>query len=91
MLLLLLSDNDDLRSRLEKEAAERTKETAELRDRLDKETKDLKDRLDKEIGERKVGHQNNVTDTVIKLVNCRLTETSSRLLSMKMLAREMTL
>jgi len=53
VLLLLVSDNDDLRSRLEKEAAERTKETAELRDRLDKETKDLKDRLDKEIADRK--------------------------------------
>eukprot|EP00092_Neocalanus_flemingeri_P063548 GFUD01076924.1.p1 GENE.GFUD01076924.1~~GFUD01076924.1.p1 ORF type:complete len:473 (+),score=180.94 GFUD01076924.1:88-1506(+) len=53
VLLLLVSDNDDLRSRLEKEAAERTKETAELRDRLDKETQDLKDRLEKEIAERK--------------------------------------
>ena len=54
VLLLLLSDNDDLRGRLEKEAAERTKETTELRDRLDKETQDLRDRLDKEVAERKV-------------------------------------
>jgi len=53
VLLLLLSDNDDLRSRLEKEAAERARETAELRDRLDKETQDLKDRLDKEVADRK--------------------------------------
>jgi len=52
VLLLLLSDNDDLRSRLEKEAAERAKETADLRDRLDKETKDLRDRLNKEIADR---------------------------------------
>jgi len=52
-LLLLLSDNDDLRSRLEKEASERAKETADLRDRLDKETQNLKDKLDKEIADRK--------------------------------------
>jgi len=53
VLLLLLSDNDDLRSRLEKEAADRERETAELRDRLDKETKDLRDKLSQEIQDRK--------------------------------------
>lgn len=52
VLLLLLSDNDDLRGRLDKESAERSRETAELRDRLDKETKDLRDRLNKEIQDR---------------------------------------
>ena len=55
-MLLLLSDNDDLRSRLEKEASERAKETADLRDRLDKETQNLKDKLDKEIADRKVAN-----------------------------------
>ena len=50
----MLSDNDDLRDRLEKEAATRAKETSDLRDRLDRETQDLKDKLDKEIAERKV-------------------------------------
>ena len=54
VLLLLLSDNDDLRQRLDQEAAERKKETAELRDRLEKETNELKDKLDKEVAERKV-------------------------------------
>merc|ERR1711963_452462 len=34
VLLLLLSDNDDLRQRLEQEASDRKKETAELRERL---------------------------------------------------------
>ena len=53
-MLLLLSDNDDLRQRLEAEAAERKKETAELRERLEKETGDLKEKLDNEIAERKV-------------------------------------
>ena len=52
--MLLLSDNDDLRQRLDQEAAERKKETGELRDRLEKETNELKDKLDKEIAERKV-------------------------------------
>jgi len=52
VLLLLLSDNDDLRSRMDKESAERSRETAELRDRLDKETKDLRDRLNQEIKDR---------------------------------------
>ena len=54
VLLLLLSDNDDLRQRLDQEAAERKKETADLRERLEKETADLKDKLDKEVAERKV-------------------------------------
>ena len=54
VLLLLLSDNDDLRQRLDQETAERKKETGELRDRLEKETNELKDKLDKEIAERKV-------------------------------------
>ena len=54
VLLLLLSDNDDLRQRLDQEAAERKKETADLRERLDKETADLKDKLDREVAERKV-------------------------------------
>ena len=54
VLLLLLSDNDDLRHRLDQEAAERKKETADLRERLEKETADLKDKLDKEVAERKV-------------------------------------
>ena len=54
VLLLLLSDNDDLRQRLEAEASERKKETAELRDRLEKETGDLKEKLSNEIAERKV-------------------------------------
>ena len=53
-MLLLLSDNDDLRQRLEAEAAERKKETAELRDRLEKETGDLKEKLNNEIAERQV-------------------------------------
>jgi len=53
VLLLLLSDNDDLRSRLDKETADRERETAELRDRLDRETKDLRDKLNQEIQERK--------------------------------------
>ena len=48
-MLLLLSDNDDLRQRLEAEAAERKKETAELRDRLEKETGDLKEKLNNEM------------------------------------------
>ena len=50
----MLSDNDDLRDRLEKEAATRAKETSDLRDQLDRETLDLKDKLEKEIAERKV-------------------------------------
>ena len=54
VLLLLLSDNDDLRQRLDQEAAERKKETADLRERLEKETADIKDKLDKEVAERKV-------------------------------------
>ena len=54
VLLLLLTDNDDLRQRLDQEAAERKKETADLRERLEKETADLKDKLDKEVAERKV-------------------------------------
>ena len=54
MLLLLLSDNDDLRSRLDKEAADRARETQDLRDRLDKECGALKEKLDKEIADRKV-------------------------------------
>ena len=54
VLLLLLSDNDDLRQRLDQEAAERKKETADLRERLDRETADLKDKLDREVAERKV-------------------------------------
>ena len=54
MLLLLLSDNDDLRSRLDKEAADRSRETQDLRDRLDKECGALNGKLDKEIADRKV-------------------------------------
>jgi len=54
VLLLLLSDNDDLRDRLEKEAAERARETEELRARLEKETSNLRDQLNKEIEDRKV-------------------------------------
>ena len=54
VLLLLLSDNDDLRQRLDQEVADRKRETGELRDRLEKETGELKERLDTEIAERKV-------------------------------------
>jgi len=53
VLLLLLTDNDDLRNRLDKEAAERARETAALRERLDKECGNLRDRLNKEIEDRK--------------------------------------
>jgi len=53
VLLLLLSDNDDLRQRLDQEVADRKRETGELRDRLEKETGQLKERLDTEIAERK--------------------------------------
>ena len=89
-----MSDNDDLRSRLEKESAERAKETSELRDRLDKETQDLKDRLNKEIEERKVCICIcNLTVAEIKMIkrpfDCRLTETGFRQQSMKMPVRGM--
>jgi len=58
VLLLLLTDNDDLRASLNKEAAERARETADLRDRLEKECGDLRDRLAKEIQERKADRDN---------------------------------
>jgi hypothetical protein len=55
VLLLLLTENDSLRSRLDAEARERARETAELRDRMDKECGDLRDNLAKEVQDRKVG------------------------------------
>merc|ERR1712110_1353678 len=69
VLLLLLSDNDDLRQRLEAEAAERKKETAELREGLEKETGDLKEKLDNEIAERKADRdrlQNAINENASK-------------------------
>lgn len=69
VLLLLLSDNDDLRQRLEAEAAERKKETAELRDRLEKETGDLKEKLNNEIAERQADRdrlQNAINENASK-------------------------
>jgi len=65
VLLLLLSDNDDLRSRLDKEAADRSRETQDLRDRLDKECGALNGKLDKEIADRKADGdslQKQITD-----------------------------
>ena len=70
VLLLLLSDNDDLRQRLEAEAAERKKETAELRERLEKETGDLKQKLDNEIAERKVRRWLITREDITMLMLC---------------------
>lgn len=53
VLLLLLTENDSLRSRLDSEARERARETADLRDRMDKECGDLRDNLAKEVQDRK--------------------------------------
>ena len=69
-MLLLLSDNDDLRQRLEAEAAERKKETAELRERLEKETGDLKEKLDNEIAERKVRRWLITREDITMLMFC---------------------
>jgi len=54
VLLLLLSDNQDLRDKLKAESEQRAKETAGLRDRLEQETRDLRSQLDREISERTV-------------------------------------
>jgi len=53
VLLLLLTDNDDLRSRLDKECAERARETADLKERLERECGHLTDKLNMEAQERK--------------------------------------
>ena len=89
MLLLLLNDNDDLRQRLEQEAAERKKETAELRDRLEKETNDLRDKLNNEIADRKVvpKHRKHYYKLFL-MSNFRLIVTSYSERLMKMQARE---
>ena len=88
MLILLLNDNDDLRQRLEQEAAERKKETAELRDRLEKETNDLRDKLNNEIADRKVApnHLNHYFLFLLPYFRLIVTSSSERL--MKMQARE---
>ena len=58
VLLLLLTDLENLQEKHDEEVALRSKETAELKAQLDKETKDLKEQLKQEIAEREKDKNN---------------------------------
>ena len=79
---------------MDQEAAERKKETADLRERLDKETADLKDKLDKEVAERKVSdciirlHQTIHSFGIDLMDLSRLIGTDCKVLSTRMPAKE---